>query len=227
MGHHGSFYREQLVTIMKDIAILGAGGFGREVACIIELINKNYPTWNFIGFFDDGLEKGSHNEYGTLLGGMGDLNMWENPLSLVVAIGKPQTLKAVVERITNPLIDFPNIIAPSVCLIDNDSLKMGRGNIICPSSVISCNVTLGSFNLLNVFTQVGHDSEIGDYNIIMPSVNISGGIVIGNGNLFGVKSTILQYKKIGNGVVVTPGSVMSRNGKDGKMYLGNPAKVFL
>ena len=38
---------------MKDIAIFGAGGFGREVACLIKRINEKEPTWRFIGFFDD------------------------------------------------------------------------------------------------------------------------------------------------------------------------------
>ena len=92
---------------------------------------------------------------------------------------------------------------------------------------MSYNISLGNFNLLNVFTQLGHDSKIGNYNIIMPSVNISGGVVVGDCNLFGVKSTVLQYKKIGNNVNITPGSVMMRNGKDERTYLGNPAKVFM
>ena len=45
---------------MKEIAIYGAGGCGREVACIIELINQEKRVWNFIGFFDDGIKKGCH-----------------------------------------------------------------------------------------------------------------------------------------------------------------------
>jgi len=212
---------------MKDIAIFGAGGFGREIACIINLLNKEHKVWNLIGFFDDGLEKDTQNEYGKILGGMTELNQWDSPLSIVVAIGNPKTLKFVVEKIVNPYVDFPNIVAPNVFMMDGESLKMGKGNVICPNSLISCNIRLGDFNLLNVFTQVGHDTELGDFNIVMPSVNISGGIKIGNGNLFGVKSTILQYKKIGDAVTVAPGSVLSRNAKDGKMYIGNPAKIFM
>ena len=38
---------------MNNIAIYGAGGFGREVACLIKRINEKSPTWNLIGFFDD------------------------------------------------------------------------------------------------------------------------------------------------------------------------------
>ena len=34
---------------MKDIAIFGIGGFGREVLALIKDINKVEPTWNFVG----------------------------------------------------------------------------------------------------------------------------------------------------------------------------------
>ena len=38
---------------MKDIVIIGAGGFGREVAWLIEDINKVNNEWNIVGFVDD------------------------------------------------------------------------------------------------------------------------------------------------------------------------------
>ena len=44
---------------MKKIAIYGAGGFGREVACLLNKINEVKLTWELIGFFDDGLAIGT------------------------------------------------------------------------------------------------------------------------------------------------------------------------
>jgi sugar O-acyltransferase (sialic acid O-acetyltransferase NeuD family) len=209
---------------MKDIAIYGAGGFGREVACLLKLINKKETTWNLIGFFDDDQSLwGTETGYGTVLGGIDALNDRRAPLSIVIAIGVPQTMKAVVDRISNPLVDFPNIIAPSVTFLDKESVGMGKGNIICSSSLLSCNVSLGDFNVLNGFIPVGHDTIIGSYNVIMPSTNISGGVIIGDENFLGVKSTVLQYVKIGNNVRVGAGSVVMRNTKDGNLYMGNPA----
>lgn len=35
---------------MNDIAIYGAGGFGKEIACLIYWINEVKPQWNLIGF---------------------------------------------------------------------------------------------------------------------------------------------------------------------------------
>lgn len=209
---------------MKDIAIFGAGGFGREIACLINMINQENPIWNLIGFYDDDASLwGQDLGYGKVLGGIDALNSRKVLFSVVVAIGVPQTLKSVVEKIKNTFVDYPNIIAPSVTFLDKDSVKMGKGNIICSSCLLSCDVSLGDFNVLNGFIPVGHDTIIGSYNVIMPSTNISGGVNIGDENFLGVKSTVLQYVKIGNNVRVGAGSVVMRNTKDGSLYMGNPA----
>ncbi len=89
---------------VKDIAIFGAGGFGREVACLLRKINAVESTWNFIGFYDDGLEKGSRVDYGEILGGIADLNVVDRPLSVVVALGNPKTLQTVVGKITTTIL---------------------------------------------------------------------------------------------------------------------------
>lgn len=209
---------------MKDIAIFGAGGFGRELACLLNLINKKEPTWNLIGYFDDNQALwGKNIGYGQVLGGIDAINSWKNTLSVTIAIGVPQNIRIVAQKITNPNITYPNIVAPSVTFLDKESFRMGKGNIICSSCLISCNVSLGDFNILNGFIPVGHDTIIGNYNVIMPSTNISGGVSIGEDNFIGVKSAILQYVKIGNDVRVGAGSVIMRNTKDGNLYMGNPA----
>ena len=209
---------------MKDIAIYGAGGFGREIACLIRLINEKSPRWNVIGFFDDDPTlKGKQNEYGKVLGGRDELNAWDQPLDVVVAIGSPAVLKKVVEGISNLNINFPNLIAPTVSFLDKDNVRLGKGNIICSNCLISCNVTIGDFNIFNGFVPIGHDTEIGNYNVVMPSVNISGGVKMGDENFLGVQSVVLQYVKMGNLVRLGANSVMMRNAKDGQLYMGNPA----
>lgn len=211
---------------MKDIAIYGAGGFGREVACLIRIINESLevPKWNFIGFFDDGQPIGSNNEYGRVLGGKEELNNWENPLDIAIAIGNPLIINKIIEGIDNPNIGYPNLIAPSVVFLDKKNVHFGKGNIICSGCLISCNVEIGNFNIFNGFIPIGHDTTIGNYNVIMPSCNISGGVCMGNRNFMGVKSVVLQYIKIGNNVRIGAGSVLMRNAKDGYLYIGTPAQ---
>lgn len=212
---------------MKDIAIFGAGGFGREVAALIKQINKSEkePCWNFIGFFDDNAElKGTRNEYGEVLGGKAELNEWKSPIDIAIAIGTPQVVKSIAEGITNPLVEYPNIIAPNTEFLDINNVKMGKGNILYVRCFVSTNVTIGDFNVLNATVMIGHDATIGNYNVFMPCVNISGGVKIGDTNFMGLKSSILQYLKMGNEVRVGAGAIIMRNTKDGLLYVGVPAK---
>ena len=209
---------------MNKIAIFGAGGFGREVACLLRKINEETPTWDFVGFYDDGLEKGTATDYGPVLGGMAELNAVDYPLSVVVAIGSPKSIKNVVEQIHNPHIQFPNIISPDVKWLDEQSVAMGKGNVVAMGNYFSCHVTLGDFNMLVGFTTIGHDSTLGNFNCLMPGSRVSGHVTMGNGNLLGTGSVVLQGLTIGNNVTIGANSALMTPAKDGHTYLGCPAK---
>lgn len=214
---------------MKDIAIFGAGGFGREMASLLKRINQNKPTWNFVGFYDDDTRNkpiGYKNEYGEILGSTKELNDYSKPLSLILAIGKPIALRAVYEKITNTLIDFPNIIAPEASILDLENFSMGKGNILCSFSSMSCNVRLGDFNVFNNRVSLGHDVHIGGFNAFMTASRICGGTQIGMLNFFGVSAVVLPGIKIGTGTTIGANSVVMRNTKDNTLYIGNPAKKF-
>lgn len=213
---------------MKDIVIVGAGGFGREVASLLKRINKESSTWNLLGFYDDDtnqLPKGTRNEYGEVLGTTSDLNQVTKETAVILAIGSPRSVKLIRERLNNPLLSFPNIIAPDAHILDIDNYEMGEGNILSSFSSISCHVKMGNFNILNNRVSFGHDVEIGDYNVFMTACRISGSSHIGNCNLFGVASIVIPGMKVGEGVTVSPGSVIIRKAKDHSVYVGNPAKI--
>ena len=210
---------------MKKIAIYGAGGFGREVVCLLNKINEKSLEWEFIGFFDDGIEKGTRNEYGEVLGGINELNNFPEELSIAIAIASPRIVEKIVNNIISDKINFPNIISPDAVFLDRKNVKLGFGNIITTGCLISCNVHLGNFNILNGFIPIGHDVNIGNFNSIMPAVKISGEVFIGERNFLGVGSTILQQVRIGNDTVVGANSLVLRNTKDGMTYIGNPASI--
>lgn len=210
---------------MKDIAIYGAGGFGREVACLLNRINEKEPTWNFVGFFDDGKEIGDINEYGKILGGIDELNATLKPLAIIMAMGSPKTVEKIVTKIISPFVEFPNIFSPDTIFLDKDNIMFGKGNLICSGCMFSCNVVIGDFNTFNGFITVGHDAKISNFNSLMPAVRISGEVAIGNCNFFGVSSVILQQIKIGNETIIGANSTVIRKTKDGNTYVGNPACV--
>lgn len=210
-----------------NIAIYGAGGFGKEVACLIDRINANGGDWNLIGFFDDSKPKGmAVSCYGTVVGGMDLLSSYDEPLAIAIAINDNKTVKRIRESINNPHIVFPNLIDPSLFLVDERTVKMGEGNIIQNDCMISCDVTIGNFNLINDHVVVGHDNAIGNFNGLMPGAHLSGGITIGDNNLLGVASVVLQGMTIGNSVTLGANSVLMTPPRDNATYLGVPAKRF-
>ena len=210
---------------MKNIAIYGAGGFGKEVACILNLINDKHPTWELVGFFDDGKEKGTQiSHFGSVLGALNKLNNWPVPLCIAFAVGSPEILQNLLARIKNPNIDFPNIIHPEAFFADKESFKIGRGNVIVRGCTFSCDVSIGNFNQFNSIAALAHDVKVGDFNVFMPLTRISGETTIGNSNFFGIGSVVLQGIKIGNNTRIGAGSYVMRNTKDGHLYFGNPAR---
>lgn len=212
---------------MKDIAIFGAGGFGREVACLIKRINDAGGDWNLIGFFDDTKETNdSVSHYGRVLGGIDALNKWLSPLSVVIAIGNPISIFEIRNKIVNELVSYPNIIDPTFHIVDPETFQIGYGNIIQGDCCVSCDVKIGNFNVLNGTVVMGHDVHVGNYNVIMPDIRISGNVLIGDKNLLGVGSIIIQKTKIGNSVHLGAGAVLMTKPKDGCTYIGNPAKLF-
>lgn len=212
----------------KRIAIYGAGGLGREVAGGIQRINNaGHENWELVGFYDDGIQKGTKiSHYGTVLGGMAELNAINEPIALTIAVGSPDTRKNILERITNPNISFPNIIAPSFRILDPKTFKIGKGNIIQDNCSVTCDVEIGDYNVLNGSNALGHDVVVGNFNVLMPGVRLSGDVRLGGCNLLGVDSVVLQKVKIGDGVTLGAGSVLMTKPKDGGTYIGVPAKKF-
>ena len=211
---------------MKDIAIYGAGGFGKEVACLIKRINEKEPTWNLIGFFDDNaaLKGRMISHFALCLGGIDVLNDYPKDLSVVMALGNSHVVKKLIEKINNRHISFPNLIDTSFYLVDPETFIIGKGNIIQGPGCVTCDVIIGDFNVFNGSVVVGHDVKIGSYNTFMPASRISGEVTIGELNFFGINSIVLQQIKIGNNVRVGAGSVLMTKPKEGNLYIGVPAK---
>lgn len=215
----------------KDIAIYGAGGLGRETACLIDKINRYTdaePRWRLIGFFDDGVAPGTMVHGVPVLGGLSVANSWAKPLDMVLAIGSPRILQKLSAALSNPNLSFPNIIHPEFpyYLSDPDSFRLGKGNIIQGLCVATTNVHIGDFNVLNGSVVLGHDVHVGCCNVFMNHNNISGEVRIGDGNLFGSGCFVRQGLHVDTGVKVGAGAYLLTRPKNNSTYLGNPAKIF-
>ena len=208
---------------MKQIAIIGAGGFGREVKTLIDDINKVQLEYEFIGYFDDYLTAGQMINGFPVLGKVKDINNYSKPLCITIAIGKPGTKSLIITEIKNKHVSYPNLIHPSAIIADSSN-KIGKGIIITAGCIVTCNVQLGDFVILNLMCTVGHDTQIEKYCSLMPSVNVSGEVLIKESVFIGTGSKIVNQIKIGCNSIIGAGAVVTRSIPSNCTAVGVPAK---
>lgn len=209
---------------MQRIAIYGAGGFGREVMMLVEQINAHRQTFDIVGFFDDKVSRGSVVNGYPVLGGINELNAWESPLGVALAFGEPDTKQKIRRKIVNANVSYPTLIHPSVIKGADALVEIGEGCIICAGVLMTVNIAIRDFVILNIGCTVGHDVKIGEFASFMPSVNISGEVEIGDGVYCGTGVKIINQLEVGAHTIVGAGAVVTKSLPPDCTAVGMPAK---
>ena len=208
---------------MKKIVIIGAGGFGREVKTLIDDINKKELQYQFEGYYDDNLPKGTIINKFPVLGNIEELNSSTADISVVLGIGIPEVKSKIIDRLTNSKLNFPTLIHPSVIKSEED-VTIGKGTVVCAGTIITCNIQIKNFVTLNLMCTVGHDTIIENYASFMPSVNVSGEVLIKEKVYVGTGAKIINQVIIGKATIVGAGAVVSKSLPDFCTAVGIPAK---
>lgn len=209
-------------TTMKDLYIIGAGGFGREVAWLVERINNVQPTWNLKGFIDDNESLwGRYEDDYRIIGGC-DYLLSLDEVYVVCAVGSARVRKIIIEKLKDSAVKFATVVDPSVIL--SKRVEIGEGTIICAGTVITVDIKIGKHVIINLDCTIGHDAILEDYVTVYPSVNISGNTHISECSELGTGMQIIQGKKIGSNVIVGAGAVVVKDCIKSGTYVGSPAK---
>ena len=211
---------------MKDIVIIGAGDFGREVAWLIEGINKVNASYKIIGFLDDDVKKIGQDFNGYKCLGPVDMLVKlrkERRLCAVIAMQDGSVRRHLVEELSD-FNDWETLIHPTANVSETSCI--GKGSIICAGCSISVNTHIGNHCVFNISTIMGHDCEVSDYVSVMAGSCVCGHVVIGEEAYLATNCTVIPDRRIGRYAKVGAGSVVLRNVKDGVSVMGVPAKVY-
>ena len=208
---------------MKKIAIIGAGGFGREVKMLIDQINAVENKYEFIGYYDDGKDKGTIINGFPVLGKVSDLNSISEELFVALALGNPIYKKNVVSLINNSKITFETLVHPNV-LIGNDEVSIGKGTVICAGNIITCNISIKDYVTLNLACTIGHDTVLENFVSLMPAVNVSGEVVLEEAVYVGTGAKIINQVSVGKNTTIGAGAVVSKSIPENCTAVGIPAK---
>lgn len=207
---------------IRDLVIIGAGDFGREVAALVSNINESEQQWNLRGFVDDGL-KGKTFEGIPIIGNVESLyNMKPKPF-VVIAIASTRVKKSIAEELKQNNIPLAVLVHPSVII--SDHVDLGEGSIISAGTIFAINTKVGEHCILNLGCRVGHDTVIGTYSSCMPGTNLAGKVIVGEGCYFGLNACVINGLEIGEWSTIGAGASVIKNIPPNSLAVGVPAKV--
>lgn len=195
---------------IKKIAIIGNGGFAREIACRLKknsydfFVNKSLIT-------KDNLNK--VNTLETI-----DIDKYK----VLICIGDSNIRKKIVDSLpTNT--EYYTYIDKNTKIFDKNTVKIGYGSIITNGVTLTTNINLGKFSHINLNSTIGHDCIIDEFFTTAPGVHISGETNIGKHVYLATGSVIRNKINICDNVIIGMNSIVNKNITEPGIYVGLPA----
>src|SRR5260370_15183456 len=149
---------------MKRIAIIGAGGFARQVRWMLEDIsvatNQETSGYETAGFLVS--DPSRIGPYDSPV--LGDFSWLESNRvdALAMGIGTPAVRLKLAEELKErfPHIAWPALVHPGVKW-QQRTMQVGEGGIICAVSIATVNVRFEPFCMVHAPCTIGHEAVIG------------------------------------------------------------------
>lgn len=197
------------------LVLVGAGGFGREVAAFIRARSMQVQV---AGFIDD--EKTGAAILGTIEGHVVEPGSMRSYITCF-GDGRARTkVRLALEqrgaRFTT--LVFPDAMHASVLGDCVNSIFMG-------ACTISCDVTVGNDVLVQGMAVIGHDVSIGHGVTVSAHAFVGGWAHLGDYCTLHPHAVVLPHVKVGEGAVVGAGTVVIKDVAPYTTVFGSPAKV--
>lgn len=206
---------------MKNLIIIGAGGFGREMYAAAKEAVGYGLDFSIKGFLDgrtDALD--GFAGYPPVIGRPEDYPIAQDDV-FVTALGSIEARRRCSAMIENRGGVFVPIIHRSASLGPN--VKVGAGSFVAHNVVLTADIEVGRHVCVFHGSVIGHDTQLRDFSHVYSLVSIGGAVEVGNGASIFPGARIVPRRKIGDGATVGIGSVVVRDVDPGVTVFGNPA----
>jgi sugar O-acyltransferase (sialic acid O-acetyltransferase NeuD family) len=177
-----------------------------------------------VGFLDERPEwKGRLVDDVPVLGTLEDITHLRDSVQIVCAsIGDPALKRRFVQLTRDGGFAIADsLVHPSIRLSPRN--RIGIGSVICEGSILTINVQVQDFVIINTCVTLAHDVVVSDYATICPGVNVSGNVTIHEGAFVGTGSAIREKRTVGAWSVIGGGSFVKDDVPSYTLYAGTPA----
>jgi sugar O-acyltransferase (sialic acid O-acetyltransferase NeuD family) len=206
---------------MKNLIIIGAGGFARE---IFDLANSCYghePDFKIKGFLSDDPSTIQNLGYPPVLNKVDEYQIKKGDV-FFCAIGKVADRKKTVTIIQNKGGEFVNLIHPAAII--SPSVRLGTGVGIKSYCVLASDVTVQDFTFLQSSVIMGHDVNVGRFCQVNSFAFFAGCVKVHDFATINAGAKLVQNVVVEENAVVGMGSVVLRRVKKDTTVFGVPAK---
>lgn len=203
----------------RPVLIYGAGGFGREIASWLR--TDAAAAIHPVGFIDDGEARAECA--GLPVGSLAEMARLHPGAGVLLALGDGDSRRAAAERIQGAGLKAERFIHSSVLI--GERVEIGEGSLILPGSILTCDIRIGAFVVVNCSCNIGHDVEIGSYSSLLGNNSLNGNVTVGEFVTIGSRATIHPGKRVGDNSTVGIGSVVIRSVRANVTVFGAPAKI--
>lgn len=210
---------------MKELIIIGAGGFGRELFHLCKECIGYGEKFEVVGYLDDTIDPlKNYVGYPPVIGKILTHSITDNQV-FICSISDIKSRSTIINKLLLKGAIFINIIHTSARIAK--TAKLGKGCIIGPLVSIGADAKIDDFCLLQTGVIIGHDVEISENSRVDNYSILIAGVKLKKNTTIHSNSVINTNVIVNEGAVVGACSFVIRNVKSCSTVYGNPAKILI
>ena len=203
----------------KRIVIIGAGGHGKVVADLCDLLGN----WEKIVFLDDRFPDLRKWEEWEVIGKPADISSCAaGRCDFALGIGVNATRMSFVERVQGSGGILPPLVHPAASV--SKRCRVGEGTVVFANAIVNIGAVIADGVIINSGSSVDHDCRIASGVHICPGARLAGTVVVGEKAMLGIGCSVRQGITIGAGAIIGAGATVVADVSDGAIMVGVPAK---